>query len=405
MQSLVRLIIVACAMFSLNTRALAIDPVAVVKIHSFPCLPMVGPKLQGSGILVRQSAASDQFYVITSEHAVLHGNGEKDGICHEISLSEVLFGGDYEGGLRDVSAKLHVADWNSGLALLRLSANTGLRSTNLIPVIDAPIAEANAVNKRLIVQGYRYGENILTEGKGRFGRTLERKAINPSGLPIFVIDDSFGDFGMSGGAISTAAGELVGVLSHKLDPIEQGPIRRSSGQLLAIRWIDVQNWFKKVFHSNFQLIYSRNPWDQIAGRHAIYAFGLRFEAVRAHPNRCESPMQPQLSKADYDSTNLIGVSAGHDPIGIGGHDPIGIGGQIEAKPSGSYIDILVSPDLNYDGSATNHSFFLSTRVAKLIHSSLKLKSTVFLSELDHTQEYCIRSLEAFFDKARYSGSN
>ena len=116
-------------------------------------------------------------------------------------------------------------------------------------------------------------------------------------------------------------------------------------------------------------------------------------------------MQPQLSKADYDSTNLIGVSAGHDPIGIGGHDPIGIGGQIEAKPSGSYIDILVSPDLNYDGSATNHSFFLSTRVAKLIHSSLKLKSTVFLSELDHTQEYCIRSLEAFFDKARYSGSN
>lgn len=303
MKSLFAGMIFLLAMIPNHAKALSDD--VVVKVHSGLCNSNF-VNFAGSGMLFKNNG---RIYALTSEHVVLHANGE---FCHSVSNNTI----------GSKAADLAAVDWGMGLALLVLDE----KSLN----VDLPVAaffsvEAPLSNEGVVTYGYPYeSDNLLSDANGRVMDLKSKRAYVPLVGDMIEILGSHGEFGMSGGpVVSGKDGKFIGVLSHQF--IEMVPGGKSSvgefssgladvkNHLLVIPSAAVRSWLSGYFKNPVQYkpAFVMDPRHQIDRRQVVFSSGLKFEFM------------PTGAKTGTDGGGI----GGGDGVGIGGGDGVGIGGD------------------------------------------------------------------------------
>jgi hypothetical protein len=148
---------------------------------------------EGSGLLFPRAGRT---FAVTSNH-VLHPD-------QEISVSAIR-----AAGLVSCSARLMAQDSSNGLALLELIDCS----------LDAEPFPEPARAKRgleIFTEGFAHGSRTLqSDLRGTVRSVDARHDFFPVGFPLIEISGSTGEYGMSGGVISTEERKYVGMLSHQ----------------------------------------------------------------------------------------------------------------------------------------------------------------------------------------------
>lgn len=173
---------------------------SVAKIRSYPC---ANPSITraGSAVFVR---AHKRILALTSSHVIYHG-GEAEKICHEI-LSQ----NGYQ------KAKLVGANFLKGLALFEIPQEQDFSSVAVEIPSSLPVSPPAAV-----VAGYALESKSPVTGAAHIVNLKGERNILPL-VPQVIEVDSHIELGMSGGALVSKDGPLLGIISHYYLPNEKG---------------------------------------------------------------------------------------------------------------------------------------------------------------------------------------
>jgi hypothetical protein len=397
---------------------LTVAEAAVVKVYSFQCNNQRSD-FRGSGTLFKRSADDHSLYVLTSEHVLLSGNEADANVCHKVSYQSR--GGASDGTWLDAKAELIATDWQSGLALLKLSdpQSIDLETIQTYRELIATVPTKPEIN----VVGLPYGSTDgLVRSVGTLVAEQSFRHLMPNKAPVFEVDRAAGEFGMSGGPAFDTDGKFVGLLSHQfivtrpggaagVGVVSEGSQASQDNRLLLIRGTDVVNWLDRALGSDFQPGFVRSVTDQLKGREVVYVGNLKFSAQPVDRECTTSkPVQSQPGTAPVGG-DPVGI--GGDPVGIGGGDPVGIGGVGQSLPKS--IAISVEWDRNPPAFARTSRW----NIARLEPWFVKLKDAVLTSDSPEISaivyrepnapekglsRICVRSLEEFFRKLVADGS-
>ena len=341
---------------------------AVVKVSSFPC--QAGrPRFNGTGLAVSYQG---ELQIITSEHVVLHDSGE--GVCHEVQSAE-----------KTVSAQLLVADYQKGMALLKLP-------NQAIPSVTAEDLQNEGIFSSVNALGYpATSSSLQTLTNGRVINSQSHRALIPGLTNLVELINLPVEYGMSGGVLIDDKGHFVGMISHQV-------LKRISGQAtmastlsgegnvndlaLGISAKNVITWlFAQKQNTNHEIIWQRYEKAQRSGEEVIQ-FG---------------PLLFSLKQKKATDAWSIGGADGTGVGGKGGADGSGIGGDSHTPKAEMLSTVQVA--LNPNSSA-------EMRRMRLPYSHLEQWKTwllrgqtlqvVFLRQSGATRLTEIRSLEQFF---------
>ncbi len=308
---------------------------------------------RGSGTLFRASARDPNLYVLTSEHVLLPGTKSTNQVCHAVSYQVKSPQGELTWS--EAAAELVATDWQSGLAILKLTGPQ-TPSAPLIPSYKDLIA-TKPTGESFDVAGLPYGmERELRTDAGKFAATQSLRHLMPNGAAVFELQDADGEFGMSGGPVFDQGGKLTGLLSHQFLVQRQGRPSAVSvfdaenepaldNHLLLIRGADLATWIDGALKPNFAPGFVRSIDDQLSGQDAVYAANMKFTAIPQDKD-CTTADQPLDDPLGDDRRGFFSIGGG-DPVGIGGGDPVGIGGDGPKLPK----SILVRITLDRNASA------------------------------------------------------
>lgn len=301
--------IIFLALLFVATSGYGIDQTMVVKVGSGLC---TGNRnvLRGSGLGFNFKSKS---YVLTSEHVVLHGNGD---FCHQVRNSDIgvanaiLKIAEYGNGLALLELTKFVASWNSWDDLQPLQAVTGME----IQVLGFPYEQEELI-------ALNHG-NVLTAASPR--------NFLPQLNCMIETVNAHGEFGMSGGPVVAADNRFIGLLSHQYLSLTPG--RRTlmalfseksqiENHLLIIPGDAIAKWLNLIFRSlDAALPFAvRDPKEQLAGRDVVLAMGLRFT---------------------FKDDKVVQARQQSGGGGVGGADGAGAGGTDQvSQASASFVEI------------------------------------------------------------------
>jgi len=253
----------------------------VAKIASYPCASPQQAKF-GSAVLFEREGKT---YALTSDHVLYHGD-----VCHRV----------YDD--RSAVAKLVAVNLGYGLGLLELERKVGE------PLTYASLAETPASEDFATICGVPFNsETVQCDAHAQILSQKSDRTILPLIKEVMEVN-GHNEFGMSGGGIFDARGNLLAVLSHQyLQKTFAGPATlydakegMVSGDLigLGIRRETVAGWLDGVFAGSPKDL----RWDlgqQLRGKQVISLGGVRFT-----PRECEKP--------------IVAKRTWGDPSGIGG---------------------------------------------------------------------------------------
>jgi hypothetical protein len=370
---------------------------------------------RGSGTLFRSPQDTQSLFVLTSEHVLLQGTKEGHRICHEIAYQAT----DTQGVVmwKTVPAELMATDWQSGLAILKVTERLS-QFPKKVPFYTDLIA-SNASGRSFEVVGLPYGlSSELRKDIGTFSATQSLRHLMPSGLPVFEMRGADGEFGMSGGPVFDEQGHLSGLLSHQflvqrsgrpsaVRIFDEDAAESQDKHLILIRGADLTAWLKAALEPNFAPGFIRSVDDQLAGQDAVYAANMKFTAI---------PLDQECTTADQNNSDAPPPTAtgGGDPVGVGGGDPVGVGGDGAGLPKSIVVKISLDTDpselaltsrWNIPRLAAWHQ---SVTEAALRHETLEVPSIIY-RDVTHPEKgvsrVCVRSLEEFFRKVIVEGAS
>lgn len=212
----------------------AADNAQVVKIASHLCSKREG--LYGSGWVFRFKS---QTYVLTSEHVVLHTEGNEGVVCHRV----------FHPTSGWQPARLKHVDWGGGLAILELHENW--------PTAQ-PLKPAAALNHEVVIEGFPFHSmTALRDEQGRILSKKSRRHFIPLVQDMLEVSGAHAEYGMSGAPVfqRNGAGDFVGLLSHQVivqrfgrESLVASRELESQGtmNLLVIPASDIEPWLRKV---------------------------------------------------------------------------------------------------------------------------------------------------------------
>jgi hypothetical protein len=275
----------------------------VVKVFSAPCSNLSNAFI-GSGVLIRHQS---ELLVLTSEHVILPSN---DGYCHKVMREN----GEFH------AARYKASSWSKGLALLTLEENVS------IAAIEASSFASVMSGDAVVSEGYPFRSSVISVDTTASVLAYPSERHQLLGLENVILLKSFGEFGMSGGAV-WKDGKLAAILSHQyIELISAGLSRIGSfqpeskfveTQLVAISAADVLLWINDVFSGKAQEPFQVDPAARVRGEQHVDLNGVRFTFV---PNPA-----PLNLKTNGD---IGGRAGGGDGSGIGGRTGGGDGGGI-----------------------------------------------------------------------------
>ncbi len=201
-------------------------------------------ELRGSGLLFNRNG---KRYVLTSDHVVAHTNG--------------LFGSHQAtSSVTNETCKLKflAAEWANGLALLEVENDTN--PADAIPYAELAVAPTSKAGDAASFYGYPFESSDLTEET--FAKLLNFAAP----VPYFVgprslleLEAAIGEFGMSGGAAFSAAGDFLGVIAYQ--KILDTSLQPQPNRVYAIPRDTVLPWVDHYFATttNYRPYFSE-PW-------------------------------------------------------------------------------------------------------------------------------------------------
>lgn len=243
-----------------------------VKIISKLCAQSPS-ELRGSGVVV---AFDKKTYILSSEHVVLHSTERS--VCHSARTSDG----------RVIALQLIAADYLSGLSLLKPESDLE-SEVNAINTTPAPRAR-----DQVEVTGYSYSSNTPGTSPGSIFNPQGSRALFFSTPSTIEINGAFGEFGMSGGAVTDpVTHELLGILSHQVLRVVPGrpsQVVENDGrssiidqQLLAIPARFAFNWARAILEGGMSPQLTRDPIAQLSGKEILRVANLRLEAVALQP--------------------------------------------------------------------------------------------------------------------------
>lgn len=318
-------------------------PAYVVKVRSGFCSnPKEG--YEGTGEVFRKDG---KRYVLTSEHAVLHGN-EK--ICHSVESPQ----------LPQTKVTLVAPDVGEGVALLRLPDNVTITAPEMDDLFDmAPLQRSEDVR----VDGYIYSSNEPASGLGGYVYQAQSQRHRIPHLKHAIeIVDAHGEAGISGGRVARPNSDrMAAMTSHQyLEHIagETSPTReykRNGSQkevnhLILIPADRIRTWVRSYFDNpqGFKAI-TRDPDLQVFDVPAFFTEGLMLKLI-----------QPPASAKDEskDRTNTGG--------------PEGVRGR-KRKPNPVWVQVEKDPNPQKHQAARRSE--QSSEWVKDAHEKLELADT------------------------------
>ena len=346
MNFLIRLFSMITLLFTSTAFAAGFSPAEIVKVESGLC-SHADKNFHGSGTLFKKDGS---YFVITSEHVILHDNGK---YCHQISNSS----------LGTLPAELVAADWGTGLALLRVSSPLSLAKISAtIPTIEA-LNQSAQDSDNVIVSGFPYASSeIVWDKKGSVLLAHSERTLIPLVRDVIELQNAQGEYGMSGGAVLRESDQaFLGVLSHQVITMVPGSESKISNfanesviqnHLIVIPTSFVSEWLGSYFSnpSAFTPNFLRDADEQYLGNEVILSSGLSFKLQNAS-----------------DSKHGSGVGGG-DGAGVGGKggDGAGVGGDANSSEETSGPKIVIVSLSNHHASFSHEALWSSPTEAALL---------------------------------------
>lgn len=247
----------------------------LAKIVSKRCDDFAQREFRGTGsVFVHEGSV----YVVTSDHTVLHGNQNDQGVCHSISFDEKY---SHEREQKSFTAEYLYSDWSRGLALLKVSEPMPFlaryyREAKLEAYDDkpkSPIAQ---------VEGYPYhSSGLLTKDACLMGLTPSEHLLNVPQVQMVV--RGHGEFGMSGGSVS---GDSFGGILFYRYTVEKTSTRCRAFStddmttvLLAIPPSVVSTFLKEYFSGAPAAMFFQDIEMQSDGQDSVYTGSLNVSAA------------------------------------------------------------------------------------------------------------------------------
>ncbi len=264
---------------------------AVVKVKSFLCDK---PEVErvGSGILFMKE---ESYFALTSAHVIFHGD-QNERVCHTLHYEDAP----------SVSGTLLAANFANGLALLRVKGPGDLMRDGALPFSALEQGAALLPGNEATLAGYPFGSN--TSLRDEVSRILNASS-NRSILPLVdkVIEvKGHTEFGMSGGALLTPKGNLLGMVSHQYLSQQPGQPARQNNYSpdapregivgLVIPTETIRKWLDQVFIHNPKADLKEELGSQIH----------------------RTPLVVPLGGVKFKGPKTLG---GGDGVGIGGETP------------------------------------------------------------------------------------
>ena len=252
--------LIAILFFSLRLSASPDLEKAAIKIQSE--WKYSEKKYFGSGLLFTRAG---KVYCLTSDHVFFHS--KKDGVQRLEAPSQPLR-----------RAVFLVSDWAKGLGLLEVTDPLEPRSDALPKLQDLSPGTFN-VGAPLRVVGFPYlAHNPISYLGGKVQEPKFDQGIFAE-LPFLLqIEDSYGEFGMSGGPVLSRTGEFVGILSHQDLTVPGQPQKN----LLLIPAKSAFQWLNDYFN-NPQLPpirWAQSAYEQVGGFETVDSGRLNISVER-----------------------------------------------------------------------------------------------------------------------------
>jgi hypothetical protein len=258
-------------------------------------------KFFGSGLLFKKEK---QVFCVTSDHVYFHTNSEA---THLISLP----------GNPPLKARHLIADWGKGMGLLEINSPSSLLAALPdLPSLEELQTETLAVGDSLKVVGFPYlSEEVFSFEAGKVSSLSAGQQIFAE-IPFLVrVEESYGEFGMSGGPVISSKGSFSGLLSHQDLTVPGEPQRN----LLIIPAKTILEWLRDYF-ANPALAPVRvvqSPSDQASSFMSVQSGRLyisvgrymgndAYQAVFNIQKNAASP-QPFLSPTGYYEKMVKGI--------------------------------------------------------------------------------------------------
>jgi hypothetical protein len=356
---------------------------ASVKIVSSPCL-LGAPRFEGSGLLFR---FNERFYVVTSEHVLIHDLSPKN--CISVQNRQI---GSLPG-------KLIRADYYKGLALLSVNASSDIREFAAEWKELRPPSVPAAV---LTALGYPSGSKelqILT--RGNLLNDESHRALIP-GVHRFVEASSLPvEFGMSGGVLLTGTRlDFAGILSHQYlkrdlgQTTSVGSISRQAGVregdlAIAIPSSEVMDWLQESLSSEeFKAPeWTRDSDAQLKGLEMICNGVLCFSMT-------EKSASDLVGTGGGDGGGIGGASGGGDGGGIGGAS----GDDSDLPRAGEVLKVVSVELKSTAGTYERAKKYQDPTLEQLRQSLLRGQNVAaaFLRQTDVRRLVKFASLDQFF---------
>lgn len=244
--------------------ALAIDAAtlrnAVVKVTS----NILGNSnvFKGSGLLFRHEGKT---FVLTSDHVLFHV-GSFVGEHYAIRKTPEL----------KAKASFVVSEWGNGLGLLEVKTDEVPEALPDLLALktSGPLAKGTPVD----LYGYPWESTELTTDRGAVRDPASSQRFFVLQPRLVEIEDTVGEFGMSGGPVFTSKGEFAGVLSH------QRIVAEEKNLVYLIPPDAVFSWLERYFKEGaaFRTVFHESPYYQGKSENLI---GVENDEVTFHFER------------------------------------------------------------------------------------------------------------------------
>ncbi len=304
---------------------------AVVKVYSWP-ESSPNRVFKGSGTLF---SYEQEVLVVTSEHVLFHSDSSE--YLHEISSEEFDF--------TRLATSLVRVDYGSGIALLRVDRKHPLWShAEKVAIPLSRFAEFTRKNPSppadsLTTVGYPTVESNLF--RGHDSKLISSRSVHhaiPQAREMVVIQNSYGDFGMSGGALFNGDGQYLGMLTHlglvprkgqrSLIVVSQEAPEPSFETVLALPAKVILPWLEETLELQWDSSRDmrRKPEGQLSGKELVIWHGLEFEELDS--DAAEDSDSQIISELEVQISDLKAAAVGgQDGVGVGGQDGVGVGGK------------------------------------------------------------------------------
>ena len=311
--------------YSAVTQAATAKP-TVGKVTSYVCNTKSNQRL-GSGTLLE---AGGKLFVLTSAHVVFHSTLALERMC-----------ATFESDRKVLTLNYFAINFANGLALFEVAAKDLPTAQPMKKVLwnDMQVQAEIDTSPAICLTGLPFGSATpLNDCNARILNAHSNRTILPLIDEVLEID-GHSEYGMSGGAVFSAEGAYLGLISHQYLSIDLGRPATiqdyvqngHSGELigLAIPTVEIVPWIKIVLA------------DPKAGR-AVEAFRDQIK----HLPKAVNLSSVKFTERNCDSVDVSPGGIGGDGVGIGGDgkrsrggDGVGIGGDGKYRRGGDGVGI------------------------------------------------------------------